>query len=120
VSAIRDNNLLRDRLVAETAPLTGIQVSELSGYGGWKKNAIFSVAHRGVEYYPSFQFLDGKPHPTIKKVLQVLPPTMSAWQKAFWFVSSNGWLDERAPAEMLNNATAVLAAAEHERQEVVG
>jgi hypothetical protein len=45
---------------------------------------------------------------------------MSAWQKAFWFVSSNGWLDDRVPAEMLDNATAVLAAAEHERQEVIG
>jgi hypothetical protein len=125
-----DNLHLRDRFVAETAPLTSVQVSELSGYQGnnpyataarWKKaNAIFSVTHRGNEYFPSFQFLDGKPHPTIKKVLKVLPDTMSAWQKAFWFVSTNGWLDDRAPAEMLNDAPAVLAAAEHEREEVVG
>jgi hypothetical protein len=119
VGAIRYNDLLRDRFVAETAPLTGIQMSELSGYGVWEKsNAIFSVVHRGVEYYPSFQFLDGKPHPTIKKVLKALPNTMSPWQRAF--LSSNGWLDDRAPAEMLNNPTAVLAAAGHERQEVVG
>jgi hypothetical protein len=74
MSTIQDNNLLRDRFVAETAHLTGIQVSELSGFGGWKKNnAIFSVAHRGIEYYPSFQFLDGKPHPTIKKFSKFYP-----------------------------------------------
>ncbi|HEY1856605.1 hypothetical protein [Acidocella sp.] len=125
-----DNLKLRDRFVDETGPLTSLEVAKLSGSKGtnlyatatrWKSaNRVFSVSHRGQEYYPSFQFKDGSPHPMIKKVLAALPASMSPWQKAFWFVSTNGWLGDRAPADMLDDAAAVVAAAEHEGKEVTG
>ena len=45
---------------------------------------------------------------------------MSPWQKAFWFVSTNGWLADKAPADRLDDPEAVAAAASHEAREVVG
>ncbi len=125
-----DNLALRDRFVAETAPLTSTQVSEAFGYAGsnpyataarWKKaGLIFSVHHRGTEYFPAFQFRDGEPHPAIKPLLRALPASQSPWQRAFWFVSTNGWLGDRAPVEVIDDLEAVLAAAKQEGQEVMG
>lgn len=125
-----DNLVLRDRFVAETAPLTSAEVGARSGHRSrnpyataarWKKAGdIFSVHHRGTEYFPAFQFRDGRPHPTIKRVLAALPDGMSPWQRAFWFVSTNGWLGDKAPAGMLDDPDAVIAAAKREAQEVIG
>jgi len=39
---------------------------------------------------------------------------------AFWFVSTNGWLDDKAPADVLDDPQAVVAAAGREGEEVVG
>jgi hypothetical protein len=125
-----DNLALRDRFVAETAPLTSAEVGARSGHRSrnpyataarWKKAGdIFSVHHRGTEYFPAFQFRDGRPHPTIKRVLTTLPDGTSAWQRAFWFVSTNGWLGDKAPAGMLDDPDAVIGAAKREAQEVIG
>lgn len=125
-----DNLALRDRFVAETAPLTSAQVGERAGHSSsnpyataarWKKAGdIFSVHHRGTEYFPAFLFRDDRPHPTVKKVLAALPAALSSWQRAFWFVSANGWLGDRAPADMIDDPDAVVAAARREGQEVAG
>ena len=125
-----DNLALRDRFVAETSPLTSAEVAALAGHRSrnvyataarWRKSGdIFSVHHRGTEYYPAFQFRDGRPHPAVAKVLAALPETMSPWQRAFWFVSANGWLNDATPADMLDDTDAVVAASRHERDEVVG
>lgn len=125
-----DNLELRDRFVAETRPLTSAEVGAHAGHRGgnpyataarWKKaGRIFSVHHRGTEYFPAFQFREGRPHPTIKAALAVLPAHLSPWQRAFWFVSANGWLGGKAPADPLDDSDAVVAAARREEQEVVG
>jgi hypothetical protein len=125
-----DNLALRDRFIAETSTLTSAEVGERAGHRSsnpyataarWKKTGdIFSVHHRGTEYFPAFQFRDGRPHPTIGKALAMLPASLSPWQRAFWFVSTNGWLGDKTPAEMLDDPEAVVAAARHEAQEVVG
>lgn len=78
---------------------------------------IFSVEHRGI--FPAFQFKDGQPHPAIKTALAALPQSLSAWQRAFWFVSANGWFNDKAPVGMLDSPGEVAAAAEQERQEMV-
>lgn len=126
----QDNLELRDRFVAEVRQLTSSAVGAQAGskarnpYAAaarWKKaGEIFSVHHRGKEFFPAFQFRDGRPHPTVKKVLSVLPGSMSPWQRAFWFVSTNGWLGDKAPADMLSEGDAVVTAAEREGEEVVG
>lgn len=125
-----DNLELRDRFVADVVQLTSAEISAQAGLktrnqyataARWKKNGdIFSVQHRGKEYFPAFQFRDGRPHPTIKKSLAALPPRLSAWQRAFWFVSTNGWLGDKAPADMLDDPKAVVTAAEREGEEVIG
>ncbi|HEX4768866.1 MAG TPA: hypothetical protein VH414_21585 [Lichenihabitans sp.] len=125
-----DNLALRDRFIAETAPLTSVDVGRQAGHARsnpyataarWKKTGdIFSVHHRGVEYFPAFQFRDGRPHPVVKPVLEVLPSQFSPWQRAFWFVSANGWLDDRAPADLLDNREDLVAAAQREGEEAVG
>jgi hypothetical protein len=125
-----DNLELRDRFIAEVPQLTSAEIGAHAGLrtknpyataARWKKNGdIFSVQHRGVEYFPSFQFRDGRPHPTIRKVLDALPAYLSAWQKALWFVSTNGWLGDEAPTSLLDDANLLVATAKREGQEVVG
>jgi ribosomal 50S subunit-recycling heat shock protein len=125
-----DNLKLRDRFVAEEAVLTSLDVGERSGHQSgnpyataarWKKaGMIFSINHRGAEYFPAFQFRDGRPHPAIAKVLATLPRKLTPWQIAFWFVSTNGWLDGDAPKDRLEDVGKVVAAAEREGEEVMG
>lgn len=80
---------------------------------------IFSVEHRGTEYFPAFQFQDDRPRRAIKAALAALPQSLSAWQRAFWFVPANGWFNDEAPVDMLDSPGEVAAAAEQERQEMV-
>ena len=125
-----DNLELRDRLIAEVPQLTSAEIGEKAGLrtknpyataARWKKSGdIFSVQHRGKEYFPAFQFREGRPHPTVKKALDALPSRLSPWQRAFWFVSTNGWLSDKAPADVLDDPHAVAAAAEREGEEVIG
>lgn len=125
-----DNLELRDRFVAEVPQLTSAEIGARAGLktknpyataARWKKTGdIFSVQHRGKEYFPAFQFREGRPHPTVKKVLAVLPSRLSAWQRAFWFVSTNGWLGDTVPADMLDDPKPVVVAAEREGEEVIG
>lgn len=125
-----DNLELRDRFVAETRPLTSAEVGAHAGHEGgnpyataarWKKaGRVFSVHHRGTEYFPAFQFREGRPHPTVKAALAALPAHLSPWQRAFWFVSTNGWLGGKAPTDLLDDSETVIAAARREGQEVVG
>lgn len=81
---------------------------------------MFSVPYEGQERYPAFQFSDGKPLPVIRDVLAILPHTMTPWEIAFWFVSSNSWLGGPAPRDHLDDAAAIITAAGHENDEIAG
>jgi hypothetical protein len=125
----KDNLELRVRFFAEIPCLTSTEVAQSAGHSTknasatasrWKaKGEIFSVAFKGEEFYPAFQFQDGQPRPVIKEVLVVLSD-LTSWQKAFWFVSTNGWLNGAAPHDVLDDPEAVLNAAKRETEEVVG
>jgi hypothetical protein len=125
-----DNLELRDRFVAENDVLTSAAIGRRSGHRSrnlyataarWKKGGkIFSMSHRGTEYFPAFQFRDGEPHPAIARILAALPVTLTPWQIAFWFVSANGWLDDETPKDRLDQVEAVIEAARHEGEEVMG
>ena len=126
-----DNLELRDRFLAEVTTLSSKEVGERVGHSKvnphataarWRKlNEVVSVHHRGMERFPAFQFQDnGRPHPTVKKALAALPHHLSPWQRAFWFVSTNGWLSDKAPSDMLDDPEAVVAAAEREAEDVMG
>ena len=128
---VSDNLAIRDHFVAEIPCLTSVDVGRNAGHRAgnqyataarWKKSgAVLSVSHRGAEYFPAFQFRDdGQPHPVVKRVLSALPEAFSNWQRALWFVSTNGWLDDKAPMDSLDEPDAVVAAARREREGVVG
>lgn len=125
-----DNLELRDRFITEVPQLTSAEIGAQAGLqtknpyataARWKKSGdIFSIQHRGTEYYPAFQFRDGRPHPAIKQILEAIPPGFSPWQKALWFVSSNGWLGNKTPTDMFDRVGDVVNAARREHDEVVG
>lgn len=117
-----DNATLRQRFLTEVPALTAADVAEAAGSKAANKSAtanrwkssgqIFSVTQAGREIFPAFQFDHGAPRPVIGKILAVLQPHRSAWETAFWFVSSNPWLDGKAPIDRLEDEEAVLRAAE--------
>ncbi|MCT7375890.1 antitoxin Xre/MbcA/ParS toxin-binding domain-containing protein [Chelativorans salis] len=126
-----DNNAkARALFFAEWPCLTSMQISEAAVHGSknpsmatsrWKSGGkIFSVEHKGMEFFPAFQFQDGQPHETIGRVLSVLGKRKTGWQMAFWLTSPNGWLDGKRPAECLNDVDAVVGAAAEEAQTIVG
>ena len=47
----------------------------------------------------------------MRDVLSALPEGMTAWQKALWFASGNGWLDGAEPQRRLNDGLRVVEAA---------
>ena len=115
----------------ETVPCyTNAQLFDLVGHAAKNRNAtgsrwksdgrVFSVPFQGKEYYPAFQFQDGRPHPTIAAILSALPEGMSPWQIAFWFVSSNPSLDGEVPSRGLADLEALVQAAKKEDEAVVG
>lgn len=87
----------------------------------WKADRkIFSVPFQRKERFPCFQFKDGRPIAAIATILDALPNDMSPWEIAFWFVSTNGWLDDKAPADCLDKPDEVIEAARLESEDVVG
>ena len=116
-----DNLAARREYLADTPTLTSEQIHGASGLASrntsepasrWKKEGkTFAVRLGRRDLYPAFQFLDGKPHRVLRDVLAALPAEMTAWQKAFWFASANGWLDGDQPQRRLNDAEQVVEAA---------
>lgn len=85
-----------------------------------ERKKIFSVPWCGREVAPCFQFKDGAPIKSIGEALADLPDDFSPWQVAFWFASSNRWLDGEAPVDRLNDLEAIRQAARMEREAVFG
>lgn len=117
-----DNVSLREDFVRSNACLDSKTLAKNAGYKAtnlaqtawrWKtKGQIFSVDYFGTELFPAFQFRDGKPLPTIKRILDAIGKQMSPWQLAFWFVAENGWLDGQRPVDvMMQSEDEVLEAA---------
>lgn len=83
---------------------------------------VFSVHHRGKDFYPAFQFdqAAARPKPAIADVLNELQEGagLRGWELAFWFTDGNAWLpDEKTPLDLLDtNPEVVVEAARHERE----
>jgi hypothetical protein len=71
----------------------------------WRaRGRIFSVRFDRTEYFLPFQFDErGQPLPVIADILRELRH-WGDWDKAIWFVSSNGQLNHAIPAELLTTA----------------
>jgi hypothetical protein len=131
ISAIvSDNVAAQARFLAMFPSLTGRQVVEMGSDRGvdgrpalsrWTlARQILALRVAGELVYPAFQFRDGKPRPVIACVLAALPKRKSDWQVAFWFASSSSWLDGMTPIARLDDADAVVEAARHEAEDIVG
>lgn len=135
MSAVRskieaDNARARVRFVEVIPCFTSAELAEMAGHSARNKSATgsrwkaekkaFSVQLGGRELFPAFQFRDGKPDPAVAQVLAALPPGMSQWQVAFWFVSSNPWLDGGVPSENLDKVASVVEAARKLGEEAAG
>jgi hypothetical protein len=124
------NARARMRFVEEIPTLTSEMISEAAGHKAtnrsqtasrWKADRkLFSVPWQGQERYPAFQFRDGKPLPVMASVLAALPDRLSPWEIAFWFVSTNSFLNGAAPYERLDDGPDIISAAERLASEVVG
>ncbi len=102
---------------AEVAALAGHTARNRSLTASrWRRaGRIFAVPQGGEERYPAFQFQDGAPRPIVARVLEVLSPSLTPWEIAFWFVADNAWLEQGGsatrPVDRLDNDDRVLAAA---------
>ncbi len=82
------------------------------------KIIYFEDKMSGYCFYPAFQWQDGRVHPNIALVVEKLhnlPQALSNWQMFAWFASTNGWLNDDAPMDRLDDLGALLSAVEHER-----
>lgn len=124
------NARARVRFMTDIPTLSSEEVSASAGHvarnrsqtaSRWKaEGRIFSVRWEGKERYPAFQFKDGTPLPVVKRILAALPSDFSPWETAFWCVSSNPWLDGKAPLTLLADGDRVVEAARLQAAAVIG
>lgn len=116
------NAALRIRFMENFDTFTSAEIAELANRtevanvhnlaSRWKSaKKIFAVDWQGQQRFPAFQFDHGKPRKVIREVLGVLDGSLGPWETAFWFVSSNKWLDGKAPVSLLDDENAVVRAA---------
>jgi len=65
-----------------------------------QEGKLFAVRHRGVDLYPAFQFVDGRPLPAVAGVLEAFRKE-SDWTVALWFSAPSGWLVGRRPIDLV-------------------
>jgi hypothetical protein len=123
----RRNAELRSRLLDEFRVLTSAQVATVAGSAAsnraalatrWRQEGrIFGVLSPsgGGEYvYPSFQFTAaGQPRPSLRRLIEVFPPSSREWQLFAWLTAPNGWLDRQRPLDRIDGVpeTVLRAAA---------
>ena len=125
-----DNVKIRLRFLSTFPALTAdaLADADLLGTAGaddldrWlDERRVFSMPVGSEQRFPLFQFANGHPIPVIADALAALPADLSAWETAFWFVSSNSWLGGPTPLSFLvAQPDAVVEAAWHERDEIAG
>ncbi|MGH3634308.1 hypothetical protein [Mycobacterium sp.] len=122
----------RQELVDEFGFYGSDQIAEVAGSAATNRSAtasrwlaagrIFTVNHRGVRLYPSFQFgTDGHPRPVIASVLEVFQPYgLDGWETALWFTTASGWLDDQRPVDLLTREPEqIVEAARHTFDDVM-
>ena len=107
---------------AEIARLAGYSDTNPSAQPSkWKRDgSIFAVQHNGVDYFPLFA-LDAeanyKPHPALRRVLDIFRSSKGGWSLAFWFAGLNSFLDDIRPQDLLVSKTEQVIAAARDEME---
>jgi hypothetical protein len=109
-----DNLAMRACFLAEVPCYSHEQVSTRFGSDVAGSNRVICVEVDGRRHYPCFQFDGAGVRLNVEAALARLPPNMSRWQIAFWFVASNPWLDGKAPCDVLADREQLIYAAEQE------
>jgi hypothetical protein len=103
--------------------LTAAEIGRLGGFSRsnpaapanrWKNEGkIFAVEHDGQDRFPGYALDETyRPLPIVEPVLSALGK-ISAWRLAAWFESTNAWLVNARPREMIAaDPESVLAAAQ--------
>jgi len=114
----RRNAEARQAFLDEFGALTSEQVASLAGSQAanrrstahrWQtERKLFAVSHHGQVLYPGFQFdaETGRPKPAVGEALAALPPTMTGWALALWWVTPVDLLDWARPVDRLDSAAA--------------
>ena len=122
----------RKAVLDESDWLTAPELGKLAGFsksnfsaqpGKWKKNRqIFTIKHRGVEYFPGYGLdldNDYRPLKAMADVLATFGDAKDGWGLAYWFLSVNSFLGGRRPKDILTkDPTGVIAAAKDELEGV--
>ena len=65
---------------------------------------VFTVDVEGSQRFPGLQFDEnGRPLPVIADVLAAVGDRLTGWELALWFTSSNDWLGELRPVDVLDS-----------------
>ena len=83
----------------------------------WKQEGrVFAVPYQAQDRFPRYALDEAfRPIPGLEPVLRLFGP-ISPWRIAVWFESTNAWLENHRPRELLGNEPEkVLRAAEHYR-----
>lgn len=94
--------------------LTAQQIGELGHFSKsnlaapanrWKnERKLFAVEYDGQDRFPRYTLDENyRPLPAMEAILRILG-MISNWRIAAWFESSNAWLDNRRPREVLATA----------------
>ena len=104
--------------------LTADQIGELGRFSKtnfaapanrWKnERKLFAIEYDGQDRFPRYALDENyRPLPAVKAVLAILGE-ISSWRIAAWFESTNAWLDNRRPRDVLAREPATVIEAAHE------
>jgi hypothetical protein len=111
---VQRNAEAQAELADEFGLLSSGDVAELAGSTASNRAAtanrwssghkVFTVDVDGTQRFPAFQFDEsGKPRPVIADLLAAVGDRLTGWELALWFTSSNDWLGELRPVDVLDS-----------------
>jgi hypothetical protein len=109
-------------VISSESYLTAKDIVEMVGSNSslhleqWRRDkAIFAFSQNGADYFPIYAFdphSGYKPYQALVQILNIFGDTKGGWGCAFWFEGINGYLDGKAPKELLaSDPSRVIAAA---------
>jgi hypothetical protein len=109
----RESLAWREHFISHYKALSASEVADETGNTAKNRSAIasrwtsekkiFGVRFQNQTFYPTFQFKDGEPVPTIADILKEMPPSFTGWDLAFFLTSPNSYLDGKLPLELLKS-----------------